>query len=231
MAAHEQHDERVVLDRRPRSSAASSARDEALPVSSRPLAPPLVDQPPFGGLHQPAIRVLRDAVSRPVHGGREERLLDRVLGGVEVADTAGRARRGPAAPARAAGPRHRRHVQRRRSGAAGMRPSRPRWTERRPSPGAPGSAAGVATPPGPGTAEIFAGDLDRTLLRLDVDDLVAGEPLLELLERPVGDHGRGGAVGRDDLGQVGRRPGPRTRRARRWRPAPGAGRGSSPGGP
>ncbi len=48
------------------------------------LAPPLVDQPPFGALQQPAARALRDALPRPVLRGREERLLNRVLGGVEV---------------------------------------------------------------------------------------------------------------------------------------------------
>ena len=68
--------------------------------------------------------------------------------------------------------------------------------------------------PGPGTAESLRGDLERARLRLDVDDLVAGEPLLELLERPVGDDRRG-AVGGHDLGQV--RPGEDLglRRARR----------------
>ena len=53
------------------------------------LATPLVDQPPLGGLDQPAARAGRDAVPRPVHGCREQRLLDGILGGVEVAVPAG----------------------------------------------------------------------------------------------------------------------------------------------
>ena len=75
----------------------------------------------------------------------------------------------------------------RRPRAPGTPPSRRRSTEPGSSSAAPGSAAGARSPSGPGTAEIFAGDLDRTLLGLDVDDLVAGHPLLELLERAVGD--------------------------------------------
>ncbi len=46
-------------------------------------------------------------------------------------------------------------------------------------------------------------DLERPLLRLDVHDLVAGEPLLELLERTVGDDRRGHAVRPHDLREVG----------------------------
>ena len=60
-------------------------------------------------------------------------------------------------------------------------------------------------PSGPRHGREPRGDLDRALLGVHVDDLVAGQPLLELLERPVGDHGRGRAVRGDDLGQV--RPG------------------------
>jgi hypothetical protein len=56
-----------------------------LPFSPGPVASPLVDHPPLGGLNQPAARLRRNTVSRPVHGGREQRFLDRVLGGVEVA--------------------------------------------------------------------------------------------------------------------------------------------------
>ena len=37
-----------------------------------------------GDRDQPAARVVRDAVARPLRGGREQRLLHRVLGGVEV---------------------------------------------------------------------------------------------------------------------------------------------------
>ena len=62
---------------------------DRLPVPAGLLAPPLVDQPPLGGLDQPATRAGRDAVPRPVHGRREQRLLDGILGGVEVAVPAG----------------------------------------------------------------------------------------------------------------------------------------------
>ena len=121
------------------------------------VASPLVDQPPLGGLDQPAARLLRNAVSRPVHGGREQRLLDGVLGGVEVAvpahERAEDLRRQLAQQVLDA----RRHVQRSPPAVlAGTPPSRRRRTARRPSPAAPGSAAAVATPSGPGTAEIFA---------------------------------------------------------------------------
>ena len=97
--------------------AAPAAQTSRLPVLAGLLAPPLVDQPPLGGLDQPAARAGRDAVTRPVQRRREQRLLDRVLGGVEVADTCGRARRGPAARARAAGPR-------RRTGSVSVTPPR-----------------------------------------------------------------------------------------------------------
>ena len=57
----------------------------------------------------------------------------------------------------------------------------------------------------PGNGRDLAGDLDRPRLGLHVDDLVAGDPLLELLERAVGDHGRRDAVEGHDLRQVGSR--------------------------
>src|SRR5262245_47181379 len=45
----------------------------------------LVDQPALRGLEEPAARLLRHIAPRPVHRGGEERLLDRVFGGGEVA--------------------------------------------------------------------------------------------------------------------------------------------------
>jgi hypothetical protein len=88
MAAHEEHDQRVV----PIGDLGCRRllpRREPLPVSPRLLAPPLVDQPPRRGLDEPPARMLRDSVSRPVPGRREQGLLDGVLGGGEVAGAAG----------------------------------------------------------------------------------------------------------------------------------------------
>ena len=202
MAAHEQHDQRVVPIRDLRRRRLLQRR-QALAVPPGPFAAPLVDQPPLGGLDQPAARLRRNTVSRPVQGGREQRLLDGVLGGVEVAvpaneraedlrrqlaqqvlDTGRNVQRSPPTCCRNAS------ISATSDGASSI--TCRTWI-----------GCCVATPPGPGTAEIFAGDLDRTRLRLHVDDLVAGHPLLELLERPVGDHGRSHAVGGHDLGQVG----------------------------
>jgi hypothetical protein len=56
---------------------------------SGPLTAELVDQPPLGRLDQPAARLFRNAVSCPVHRCREQRLLDGVLGCVEVAEPPG----------------------------------------------------------------------------------------------------------------------------------------------
>ena len=47
------------------------------------LAAPLVGEPPRRDGQQPAARVVRDAVGRPLNGRGEERLLDGVLGRVE----------------------------------------------------------------------------------------------------------------------------------------------------
>src|SRR6266545_7369276 len=155
MAAHEQHDQRVVLggDRWRRWLL---QRRKALPVFPGPFTSPLVDHPPLGGLNQPAARLLRNAVSRPTQGGREKRLLDRVLGSVEVARPANEGakdlRRQLAQQVLDAG----RHVQR-----------SPPTCCRNPSISATSDGAlsitcrtwigcCVAAPPGPGTAEIFA---------------------------------------------------------------------------
>src|SRR5439155_18438346 len=48
-------------------------------------------------------------------------------------------------------------------------------------------------------------DLDGARLRVHFDDLIAGQPLLELLERTIGDHWRVQAVRRHNLGEVGSR--------------------------
>ncbi len=49
------------------------------------LAADGVDQPPGGDRHQPAARVLRQAVGRPLGGGGQQRFLHGVLAGVEQA--------------------------------------------------------------------------------------------------------------------------------------------------
>jgi hypothetical protein len=84
MAAHEQHEQGVVLIGDP-SFRCVLRRRQSLPISAGSVAPPLVDQPPRGGLEEPAARLLRNPVSRPALGRRDQRLLDGVLGGVEVA--------------------------------------------------------------------------------------------------------------------------------------------------
>jgi hypothetical protein len=61
---------------------------EALARPTRPVASPLVDHPPRGGPNQPGARLRGDPVARPVHGCREQRLLDGVLRSVEVAGPA-----------------------------------------------------------------------------------------------------------------------------------------------
>jgi hypothetical protein len=48
----------------------------------------VIDQAETGGPEEPATWVRRYPVPRPVFGGREERLLDGVLGRVEVAGSA-----------------------------------------------------------------------------------------------------------------------------------------------
>src|SRR5262245_31665225 len=50
---------------------------------------------------------------------------------------------------------------------------------------------GDATRPRHG--RVLCGDLERPRFGVDVDDLVAGDPLLELLERDVGEDGSGNA--------------------------------------
>src|SRR5262245_26571014 len=84
MAAHEEHGQRVVvvgnLVRR-----RLLPGDELLAVPPRPLAPPLVDQPPGRRLHEPAARLHGHAVQGPARRRGEQRLLDGVLGRVEVA--------------------------------------------------------------------------------------------------------------------------------------------------
>ncbi len=92
VTAHEQQDERVVGLRCATVSAAGASHcvgqgppgDGVLTALASLLAAQQVGQPARGDGDQPTARVVRDAVLRPLRGGREERLLHRVLGGVEV---------------------------------------------------------------------------------------------------------------------------------------------------
>ena len=107
MAAHEQHDQRVVLVGRRRIEPARRARRAVSRCRAGLLAAPLVDQPALGGPRaasragsagsRPAASAPRRRAAPP--GRRPRRHRSRRTGG--------RARRGPAAPARAAGPRRR----------------------------------------------------------------------------------------------------------------------------
>ena len=78
----------------------SSSCDEAVVVAlhldghaltTRPgtLTSLVIDEPAARGPNEPAARIGREALSRPVVGGRDQRLLDRVLGGIEIARPAG----------------------------------------------------------------------------------------------------------------------------------------------
>ena len=63
-----------------------------VPHRDRLAAPPgqlgaeLIDHAPGGDLDQPAARVVGHALLGPLQGGREQRLLDRVLRGGEIAE-------------------------------------------------------------------------------------------------------------------------------------------------
>ena len=123
---------------RPGGSAQCSDR---LPVPAGLLAAPLVDQPPLGGLDQPAAGAVRDAVPRPVHRTPRAAPPGRHPRRRRSRRTCGRARRGPAARARAAGPRRRTGPSAHASAAHSSRTWIGCWS---------------ATPSGPGTAEYLA---------------------------------------------------------------------------
>src|SRR4249919_227319 len=84
MAAHEEQDQGVVLigDLQRRRLL---RRSQALALPPGLLASPLVDHPPRGGLDEPAARLRRNTVLRPVQSSCHERFLDSVLGSLEVA--------------------------------------------------------------------------------------------------------------------------------------------------
>ena len=125
--------------------------------------------------------------------------------------TGGRARRGPAAPARAAGPRRRGVVHAVAALSTRSRSSAGRSITWRTSIGCCDRHARRARARPRACAAISIARSSR----LDVDDPVAGQQLLGLRERAVGDHRRADAVGRDDLGQLGPGQALRRRPARR----------------
>ena len=220
MAAHEEHGQRVVLVRDVAAPAARCAAS-ALPVSPRAAR--------FATGRSAAARRSGSATPRGLSGTPSRGQC--IAAASSASWTASSACVEVAVPARERAEDLRRELAQqvldtggtfsaRRPRSRGTPPSRRRPRRARPSPAAPGSAAAVGTPSGPGHGREPRRDLDRALLRLDVDDLEAGEPLLELLERAVGDHRRRRAVRGDDLGQV--RPGQDLGldAARRSRPAP-----------
>ena len=101
----------------------------------------------------------------------------------------GRRHRGPAAPARAAGPRCRGGCHTSGSGALSTSRTSMGWR--------------IGTPFGPGRRRGLGRDLDGPLGRLDVHQPVAGQQLLGLGERAVGDHRSADPVRHHELGLLG----------------------------
>ena len=209
----------------PAPSAATASVEPDLQLAIRPclLAPALVDEPPAGRPLQPRPRVLRDAFARPMIGRRDQRLLDGVLGRVEVArlasERADDLRRKVAQQVldvggigdhalRAPPPAVSSHSSISTGAGGPLSMIRRTWI-----------GCWIGTPPGPGTAGEPRRDLDRPCLGVDVEHLEAGDPLLELPEWTVGHDRRGDPIRCDDLGQVGARQDRRSERARRSRGA------------
>ncbi|OIJ90076.1 hypothetical protein BIV25_32790 [Streptomyces sp. MUSC 14] len=83
MTAQEQQDERVVGVRHVRGGRLGGQR--RLPLAARVVAAQLVDEPPGRDRRQPAARVVRHSLGRPLHGGGEDGLLYGVLAALEPA--------------------------------------------------------------------------------------------------------------------------------------------------
>ena len=162
-----------------RSSAGACIDDDRLAPAAGELGADVIGHAPRGDLDQPAARVVGHAFARPLHRRREQRFLHRVLGGGEVAEAADHRaehlRRqlaqqvlaGDVQPAV-------RHTS--TGGALITSRTSMRHVQR--------DAALARRRGGP------RGDLVGPLGALDVDDPVAGEELLGLGERTVGDLGR-----------------------------------------
>ena len=166
------------------------------------IRPPRIDQPARGAAREPALRLLGDSRAGPPVGGRDQRLLDGVLRRVEIAVPAGECAKDP-----------RRELAQQvldltrrvsvRPGGLGVLDHLLR--RRRPLVHDPADVDGLLERNAAGTGHRGDArrDLEGTLLRLDIQDLVAGEPLLELGERAVGDDRRRRAIRSDDFARSG----------------------------
>ena len=83
MAAHEQKNQRVVFCG-DLSGGRFLKQGQAFAISPGLVTSPLIDHPPDGRVHEPTERFRRNAIARPVHGRREQRLLNRVFRSVKV---------------------------------------------------------------------------------------------------------------------------------------------------
>ena len=84
MAAQQQQGQRVIDPGNRQGFGRSPGRDRLLaPVPSRLVAPQF-DQPPRGGRDQPTLRIVRQPLDRPLQRRGQQRLLHRVLTGVEL---------------------------------------------------------------------------------------------------------------------------------------------------
>ena len=92
MAAHKEQDESIVLIRlNPKGFRLYCLilmdGHSALPPATCDLAPDVIGQPARGYLNEPGAGIVGEAFVGPVKGRRDERLLDSVLGGGEIAET------------------------------------------------------------------------------------------------------------------------------------------------
>jgi hypothetical protein len=162
-------------------------------VATGGLAAPRVDQPPHRDGGEPRPRVVRRAL-RPDAQRVEEGLLQRVLGGVEVLAAPHQAREHPGDE----GPQ-----------LALVHPAfLPVGHAAQPMISRTSIHSYIGSPPGPGPPETNAGDLQRALVRLDVDHVPARDQVAGLRVRAVGGDRRGvraavahpGAGGHERLG-------------------------------
>src|SRR4029453_17202826 len=93
MAAHEEQDQSVVRVIRSPSGInlllrQTPPRNGVLPASASLLAAQQIGEPAGGDCDQPALRVVRQTLTRPLRRRREHGLLHGILGNVEVTVTA-----------------------------------------------------------------------------------------------------------------------------------------------
>lgn len=80
MAAQEDQHQRIVVIGGLCGYGGLTGRDQVLAVTAGRIGPPGIGQPAAGDGDQPAPRVGRHTVDRPLRGCGDQRLLDRVLG-------------------------------------------------------------------------------------------------------------------------------------------------------